>query len=77
MIAQKDIIPKNGTPPIRYDYVKKCLIKVAEKAKEFNASIHMPRIGCGLAGGNWIEIEKIINDTLIKENINVWVYDLK
>ena len=37
----------------------------------------MPRIGCGLAGGNWIEIEKIINDTLIKENINVWVYDLK
>ena len=49
MIAQKDIIPKNGIPPI----------------------------GCGLAGGHWIEIEKIINDTLIKENINVWVYDLK
>ena len=52
-------------------------IKVAVKAKELNASIHMPRIGCGLAGGHWIEIEKIINDTLIKENINVWVYDLK
>lgn len=77
MIAQKDIIPKNGIPPIRYNYVKKCLIKVAVKAKGLNASIHMPRIGCGLAGGHWIEIEKIINDTLIKENINVWVYDLK
>jgi hypothetical protein len=37
----------------------------------------MPRIGCGLAGGNWIEIEKIVNRTLIDKNIKVTVYDFE
>jgi hypothetical protein len=34
----------------------------------------MPRIGCGLAGGDWSTVEKIINDSL--PDIDVYVYDL-
>ena len=37
----------------------------------------MPRIGCGLAGGDWNKVEKIINETLIDKGIEVYVYDLK
>lgn len=37
----------------------------------------MPRIGCGLADGDWSIIEKIIKRTFInKANVNVYVYDL-
>ena len=76
MIGQRGIGPdSNGNPPIRYDAITSALEKVAAFALEENASIHMPRIGCGLAGGKWEEIEKIINTVLISKNIEVIVYD--
>jgi hypothetical protein len=37
----------------------------------------MPRIGCGLAGGDWPEIEKIITAELLSKNISVNVYDFE
>lgn len=53
MIGQQGIYKNtNGLPPIRYEAVRQCLKKVALFAMEQKASIHMPRIGCGLAGGN-------------------------
>ena len=76
MIAQRDIkTDKDGHPPIRYSYVTKCLKRVAQFAKTHNASVHMPRIGSGLAGGEWSEIEEIINNTLITHQIETTVYD--
>jgi hypothetical protein len=36
----------------------------------------MPRIGCGLAGGQWSEIEPIIERTLLAAGVEVYVYDL-
>ena len=77
MIGQHKIRKTNGLAPIRYNSVEECLNKVAEFAIENQTSIHMPRIGCGLAGGNWIEIEKIINRTLIDKDIKVTVYDFE
>jgi hypothetical protein len=35
----------------------------------------MPRIGCGLAGGKWEQIEPIIERTLLNKNVEVYVYD--
>jgi O-acetyl-ADP-ribose deacetylase (regulator of RNase III) len=34
----------------------------------------IPKIGCGLAGGNWTFMEQLINDA-VGEYIEVWVYD--
>ncbi len=62
-------------PPIRYTAVRKGLIAVAEYAIQYNASVHMPRIGCGLAGGRWEEVELIIEETLVQKNIVTTVYD--
>lgn len=75
MIAQRDIKTNTKELPIRYDAAEKCLQTVAEKAKVLNASIHMPRIGCGLAGGKWEKIEPIIKQTLLEKEIEVYVYD--
>lgn len=66
---------ETGNAPIRYEAVENGLSKVADFAKEINASIHMPRIGCGLAGGKWEMIEPIIEKTISKEDINTTVYD--
>lgn len=78
MIAQKGITPdRNGIPPIRYDALETCLDKVALAAEKIRASIHMPRIGCGLAGGSWEEIEPIIKRTLAEKNIPIYVYDFE
>lgn len=75
MIGQHKIREVNGIPPIRYQSVEECLNNVVDFAIKNQASIHMPRIGCGLAGGSWSEIEKIVNRTLIDNNIEVTVYD--
>lgn len=78
MIGQhKTISSSKGIPPIRYEAVEKCLEKVSIEASKINASIHMPRIGCGLAGGKWEEIESIITKTLLKGDVEVYVYDFE
>lgn len=77
MIGQHGIYKDSqGLPPIRYDAVRQCLKKVALFATEHGASVHMPRIGCGLAGGKWELIEQIIKEELISREIAVTVYDL-
>jgi O-acetyl-ADP-ribose deacetylase (regulator of RNase III) len=75
MIGQKGIKTGSKGPPIRYDAVELCLIKLSGKAVELKASVHMPRIGCGLAGGKWEKIEPLINRNLIDKGIDVFIYD--
>lgn len=75
MIAQRGIKPSSAGPPIRYESVEQCLTEVATTALNSEASVHMPRIGCGLAGGKWSKIEPILEDTLVRRNVSVVVYD--
>jgi len=75
MVAQHGYQATAQGPPIRYDAVRECLMKLAVEAKSLEASVHMPRIGCGLAGGKWEEIEPIIIDELTSQGIEVSVYD--
>lgn len=77
LIGQRGIWQRDQVVgPIQYGSIEKGLIKVADYCLKNNASVHMPRIGCGLAGGEWSEIEQIIKTTLLDKNINVIVYDL-
>jgi O-acetyl-ADP-ribose deacetylase (regulator of RNase III) len=75
MIGQHGIKAGSQGPPIRYDAVQRCLTTLAEHALRLGASVHMPRIGCGLAGGSWDKIEPIITRTLCERDIPVTVYD--
>ena len=74
MIAQHDTVPQDGVPPIRYDALLDCLKQLGFEAHQRNASIHIPRIGCGLAGGKWERVETMLRDTL--PLTPVFVYDL-
>ncbi|MGL6074797.1 MAG: macro domain-containing protein [Fimbriiglobus sp.] len=71
MIGQRG----SSGPPIRYEAVGLCLSQVAAKALELGASVHFPRIGCGLAGGQWSKIEPLIAEHLLAANVAVTVYD--
>lgn len=78
-IVVANIIGQNGvrTPknprPVDYNAIKEGFRFVRKFAIENQASIHMPRIGCGLAGGDWSIIESLIVDELT--SIDVTVYD--
>lgn len=65
----------NGNQPIRYEAVLLGLEKVRQFALDKNATIHMPRIGCGLAGGTWDKIEPLIEESLTSKDIDTYVYD--
>jgi O-acetyl-ADP-ribose deacetylase (regulator of RNase III) len=76
MIGQHGIRRSGSDPPIRYDAVRSGLHRVAEFAIASGASVHMPRIGCGLAGGSWDQMEPIIIQTLVEAGVEATVYDL-
>jgi O-acetyl-ADP-ribose deacetylase (regulator of RNase III) len=77
MIGQRDVKKDSeDNPPVRYDAIKEALKKVAKFAGEKQASVHMPRIGCGLAGGTWDKMEPVIYESLAHLGIQVNVYDL-
>ena len=76
MIGQHGIRKTGGNPPIRYDAVEKALETVGKKALEREASVHLPRIGCGLAGGFWDKIEPLVEKQICDKGIMVFVYDL-
>lgn len=64
----------DGKPPIRYDELGICLLRLNGIAERLEASVHMPRIGCGLAGGKWDKVEPLIKQML--DGRQVYVYDL-
>lgn len=83
MIGQEGTIRRNvisNLPPVRYVAIEKGLQELANinnfRHPNDKLSVHMPRIGSGLAGGNWNIIETIIEETLIKAGMSVTVYDL-
>jgi O-acetyl-ADP-ribose deacetylase (regulator of RNase III) len=76
MVGQHGIRRSGGQPPIRYEAVDEALGTLAEHALRLDASVHMPRIGAGLAGGDWTRIESLIADRLCVRGVDVTVYDL-
>mgnify|MGYP001583103882 CR=1 FL=1 len=76
MIAQHGTVNELNKQPLSYQALEIALTRLAEDAIDLQASVHMPRIGCGLAGGKWDVVESIINRTLTLRDIDVTVYDL-
>jgi len=75
LIGQRDVVPVEGEPPIRYEAVEAGLDQLADEAYAMDASVHMPRMGCGLAGGEWAAMERIVQRALCGRGIDVVVYD--
>ena len=85
LIGQESTAGRNNNaalPPIRYVALEYGLRQIAlthsfaEIGTGDSFSVHMPRLGSGLAGGNWKIIEAVIEETLCKAGVSVTVYDL-
>ncbi|MER5849522.1 macro domain-containing protein [Streptomyces sp. NPDC002012] len=75
MVGQRGMRTGSKGVPVRYEAIDTALGAVADRAVELGASVHMPRIGCGLAGGKWSRIEPLIEKRLLSRGIAVTVYD--
>lgn len=75
MIGQRGTRTGSKGTPVRYEAIDTALARLAGHARDLGASVHMPRIGCGLAGGTWTRVEPLITGRLTGQGIPVTVYD--
>lgn len=75
MLAQKGRRRKSpaDAPLVKYDALEHCLSAVAELAVEHEATLQMPRIGTGIAGGSWGDIEPLVS--AIADRVQTIVFD--
>lgn len=76
-----DMIAQHGygesiKPRIRYAALSDCLHQLKEISLSKGASVHMPRIGTGYAGGNWGYILELIDEVLVRNGVAVTIYTL-
>ncbi|MET8557056.1 macro domain-containing protein [Streptomyces sp. NPDC004959] len=75
MIGQHGTRRAGQGVPVRYEAIDEALRRLAPEALRLGATVHMPRIGCGLAGGRWDRVEPLIRERLTKRGVGVTVYD--
>jgi O-acetyl-ADP-ribose deacetylase (regulator of RNase III) len=72
MLAQHAYRTPDNPVPLDYDALARALAAVARFAAEHEAAVHMPRIGAGLAGGEWSRIEEMIGKCLAQAEVTVY-----
>ena len=72
MVAQRGIRNRDNPIPLSYKSLGECLEKVGDRARACGAYVHMPKIGCGLAGGEWAEVVQYVRGCL--GGIHTYVY---
>lgn len=75
MVVQQGYGP-GPTTRLQYDALAVALRSVADIAARNGATVHMPRIGAGQAGGRWDLIEVAVADLLVDRGVPVTVYTL-
>lgn len=81
ILGQYGLRGPGNSRPLSYKALYEALEALATKYKSIRNrghndvyQFHMPRLGCGLAGGSWDKVEHIVNQTL--SDFEVTVYDL-
>jgi hypothetical protein len=75
MIAQHMTQWIDGVPPIRYDALSEALDMVAHYALKHGCTVHGPRFGSALAGGDWDRIAALVEKKIVSKGIDVTIYD--
>lgn len=76
MVAQMGTRKRITDPPaIHYAHLRTCLDKLGRLAWSKGASIHAPKFGAGLAGGDWSIIEQMIQEELVDKGLDVTIYE--
>jgi len=72
LLAQRGIGRSGGKIPLDYMHLAASLLELSTYGVD--QPIHMPRIGCGLAGGTWDKVGPLVENYL--RDREVYVYDL-
>lgn len=75
LVAQKGY-GQSQRPRLRYDALRTALASLAGEARRRHAAVHMPRIGAGMAGGEWRVIAELIETELNSGGVATIVYSL-
>lgn len=74
IIGQHGIGASGGRAPIRYDAVRQGLEHTCQFAVQRGGTVHMPKMGTGLAQGSWPNVEALVNSAVVARGIQVSVY---
>ena len=76
MIAQSGTVqtPRDYSPPIRYGALAFAMRTVARQARQDDLSLHCPRFGAGLAGGDWNVISNMVRELWVAKGLDVTIY---
>lgn len=75
MIAQRGLRGRGNPRPLDAACLAACLDRVGRAAAATGSAVHMPRVGCGLAGGSWDEVGPLVESALSARDVPVFVYD--
>jgi O-acetyl-ADP-ribose deacetylase (regulator of RNase III) len=77
MWAQRGYISTDNPHPLNMDDLDRCLNILFAQAKERELSVHMPKIGAGLGGGDWNEISAMIEKHRLHNEVPTFIYSLE
>ncbi|MEV5330438.1 macro domain-containing protein [Streptomyces werraensis] len=75
MIGRRGVRTGSKGVPVRYEAIDTAPDRLAGHTRELGASVRMPRVGCGLAGGTWSRVEPLVEERLVRRGTPVTVYD--
>ena len=75
MVGQRGTKVGSKGRPLQLAALAEALGTVGMVAADTGASVHMPRVGCGLAGGTWEEVGPLVESMADQHGVDVWVYD--
>lgn len=61
-------------PRVRYGAIRDALVEIEKFTAEHEATVQMPRIGAGQAGGRWTIVRELIEESLTRRGIATTVY---
>lgn len=73
LIGQHGLRSRPNPRPVSYVAIRHGLQQVADWCLEHGANVQMPKMGAGLAGGNWPTIERIVVEELVDKGVFVTV----
>ena len=63
------------SPRIRYWALERALGELADTSLRLAASVHVPRLGAGQAGGSWSVVAQLLAENVVARGVEVTVYD--
>lgn len=76
MVAQHGLRSSQNRRPFQDEAATQCLLWTAALVKRSGGSLHMPKIGCGLGGAVWSEVQPLIAQACSECDVTIYTKDV-